>query len=644
MPKTRSRCREQRLSDFFPSIEAPSPIVPDTATRRRTRSKAASSSATVETPVPKSFSRRTLNKKKRESQSTPTVFDPAIHGLPIETSQDSEDDFVQSITFSAVKPKTPEPPTPSAQSYHDYEVLVDYDSDENGFSFSPLKSTPLCIQKKPLRRSNGTPAPRKMGQVFWNSALKRIESWAEDQPQEALDQDYSSNASSDFGNSSSGSDEDVESAAENLTRVKQVDLTDSTQEPVQIVEKEIDDCAAGIRLPMKPYPFRKSGAQVLQEPQRDSKRNGVVASNGLNSLSRTDTRSPKITLTRAIPGSKSTHMLEQLPIPDYILAPEPSPSCKPARAFQKTARVPEKLKPTIPRPFHLSQPRSQTQDGLQTNQALKPINQRSSKTQRLHTGDDVLAHKQVPSRKRKTSEGDHDAGLSSLAKRVKLTTTGRPLAPLRQAQNVRRQRSTKPTFEFSSEAEWKERASRRESRTKGQGTANASKPKEPQIGLVPRTLYSPEKQSRLTKNNSVTKPAPFKFSTDARASRSPSVPRTTIEKPTKAAPTRKSHIVDVPVLRTAPFIPKPSLHQPTVAASPVRTLPSRIQIRREFDKVADQHATENLRRRKEEEEKLALERERRMEERKGWQDQGKFAIEQWAKAKINSDGRRDWID
>ncbi|CCG85057.1 protein of unknown function [Taphrina deformans PYCC 5710] len=319
------------------------------------------------------------------------------------------------------------------------------------------------------------------------------------------------------------------------------------------------------------------------------------------------------------------------------------------------ARLVKIIPTTVPKPFGLSKARPKLTDltsaitkdhraeELHIHRDSKPALRGPMTTVELPILD---GHVPTTRGKRKFSEAQQQevAGMSSPAKRIKVQhDQTRPILPARGQTSRLKHQSIVPSFEPPSAKMYKRTAEQTGSRFLRQAAGGERAREADIVGVVPRTVYSPEKQFRINKVASPTKPQPFKFSTEARAGRSPAVRRPLQDGPPVP---RKLNSLHVPALKVAPFVPKPSDHPATIAASPARKLPSRLQTRREFDKVAEKHAEEVVQKRRREEELLAAERERRMNERRGWQDSGRAAIEQWAaaRAKITSDGKRAWID
>lgn len=663
MPTTRRSQRGQRLSDFFPAIDAPSSIAPKVPAKRSRRTNTVSTPLTLQSSAIK-FS----SKRKTQRPETPT-FNPEVHGQYLEADHSYDDDeFIKSVTFSAAKAKLPSRSTPAAVNYHDYEMVVDYDSDETGFAFSPVKFESPSAVRQSGRKIFGTPAPAQAGKAMWKSEKNCVEKHDLDESsrgnvdrrslETTIRRKASVSSKVTTSESGSGTDDDTSTdqpfsdgnasirpepsaqEPESLVEGLAADLT--WQEPIlEVVPSDTDVNLLG----------EKERAEVVAPPFRPSfglPRNAKLARRVIGQI---EARSPRIRLTRAVSGCKTTQMLEQLPIPDYLLKPEPENTSKPKRAFKKVARLPPKFRPTIPQPFALSKAQPQTSKAQPQREINLGHTVESRQGHLRSTGSNLYRAEingnpsvsGILSKKRKASDSsDRTVGLSTPAKRIRtdVSVTGSSASSM-QPLNLTKSHNKVPESQITLGSKWKQRAADRAMKSTIQ-EQRVRQLEDVHIGLVPRTLYSPEKQLRPLKTSSVTKPAPFKFSTDARAARSPVVASPIIEKPAKV--TTKRSTVNVPVLRTAPFIPKPSSRQATIAASPVRALPSRIQIRREFDKVAEEHAAEALRQRRQEEEAWAKERERRMEQRRGWQDQGRDAIEQWAKTKVNDDGKRDWID
>lgn len=658
MRTTRQNKKAQRLSDFFPAIDAPSPIARKATSRRQTKIAVAS------TPASKTPTRKASANDKRSYISTP-VFDPDIHGAESDLSQSFEDaEFVKSLTFSPAKAKKAIRGTPGparlTKKQHEYEVIVDYSSESEGFAFSPVKLAPVAIQESQGRQSKDTTVSRHTSEVYWNSKKKRVESVSEPSlPNESRSASptpgdaFGSSVSSADSNAS-GKDGQYKGSRRTSKHFAEKGVVQRAQEKkrprdrsTQNIERNSDQYGSSIQVGDiasredltnvgKGEPHRADRSQHLAPIPRDIK-NAIPTSQAAK-------RSPRIFLTRTVPGALTTQHLEQIPLPDFMLSSGSDTLRKRERSFRKVAQIPNKLKPTVPQPFNLSEPLQRHGPQILHPNVTNEVQSMTEKASRGQADDDfqVPVMSKKTSRKRKPSDaGEPPNGLSSPAKRIKLASVAaRPVGTLRPRRVPQTGYNTAESQILSTSAPQRRDTHRQASLQKPK-LIEVKKTNEAQAGLVPRTLYSPEKQCRLNETKSVTKPAPFKFSTEARAARSPSVAAVTIQKPIQK---QKPNTLNVPVLRAAPFIPKPSNHQSTVAASPVRSLPSRLQIRREFDKVAEKHAEEALQRRRLEETAMAAERERRMEQRKGWQDLGQAAIDQWAKNKINSEGKRDWID
>lgn len=289
------------------------------------------------------------------------------------------------------------------------------------------------------------------------------------------------------------------------------------------------------------------------------------------------------------------------------------------------------------------------------------------------------------SKKRKATDdlGEGTAGIHSPAKRVKMPMprsrlsliagpARRSLAPVTSRQiraesavkaprlpDVYKPKPTVPSFEFTSETLFKSRADKREEKRLREEADAAKRHTLPaQLGAVPRTLYSPERPvhrgavgvlGQPTPDRdaraggdavwqSPTIPAPFKFETAARADQHRHHEEVrAVEDAAVAIVTaaRKStgevrgSKVHVAVLEQAPFVPKPSSHATTVARSPERGLEGRLELRRQFDAVAQHHAERTLERKKRREEELALERERRTSERQSMRVKGLDTVLAW---------------
>lgn len=356
------------------------------------------------------------------------------------------------------------------------------------------------------------------------------------------------------------------------------------------------------------------------------------------------TGSPPVRLTRAVSGSLPMQRLEKLTIPQDVLEDCPE-NAKSKRQRQAFARVPRKIPSTVPVPFELSQARSKAAEI--SSEIRNPSEKENIASQQNvnAAGSDILPVARQSKNKRKASEmGQEPTGLQSPAKRIRAIKTMLPPSKRIHAHNnIIKPRPTVPSFEFSSDAILRQRAIAREEKLRREAEEEAGKRRPVDAGLVPRTLYSPEKMRTHIKTATPTKPQPFRFSTEARASRSPLVSTPVVPKP---MPRKMDQMkIRVPALEVAPFVPKPSMLPTTIAASPIRKLPSRLETRREFDRMAEMHADQVVQRKRREEELLAAERERKMEERRGWKDMGTAAIEQWAaRARMTSNGKRDWID
>lgn len=683
MPTTRRSQKEQRLSDFFPAVNAPSPIV---ASARRAMRSNASATIAITRDTPRQSARK--QPRLQDNVSTP-VFDPEVHCRTDEDSLDSEEDaFVKSLHFSAAKSRTKGTPMGTSK-IHDYEVMVDYDSDSDSFAFSPVKFTPGNSERKPIRRANGTPAPtarlRQASKMVWNSVTKKIEEQMVSlvTPQGARNlaaristpaaRAVLSGSSSDESDDNEEQDEDgfeqhdthencydmgtvVPATDQPATElVSQNSSPDTSRKFDRTISKSgpcinanstsassVNNSNLGAATTHDGVPVESPQVLVHRAPpiQAPLPRNSKLG----RKTSAASTRSPRIHLTRAVSGSLTVQKLDKIPLPEYILSSENDTLRKQSMRPKTYARLPKKIPTTVPKPFALSKarskvPQTQHENSVQATEMSEDAQQTAVQVDRVRM---PLA---IAKKRKMSDEPPESTGLRSPAKRVKVDDTrARVIAPLRGTRNKLKPVSAVPAFEFSSEAMLKKRTMERELKLRRQAEEEARNRRPPEAGVVPRTLYSPEKQFRMNKVASATKPQPFKFSTEARAARSPSVSTPVVAR--KPSVARTSNALRVPVLEAAPFIPKPSTHPATVAASPARKLPSRLEVRREFDKVAERHAEEVMERRRRDEQNWALERERRIEERKGWKDSGQAAIEQWAatRAKVTEKGRRDWVD
>lgn len=684
MPVTRRSRKGQRLSDFFPAIDAPSPIVAKTpSTRRSTRAK------TTSTPAATSVDVKSARRGRSTSRLVGTpVFDPELHGDISEDSHDSaEDEFVKSLTFSAVKPIRASESTPVARSAlgHDYDIVVDYDSESDGFAFSPVKFTPQQSGNlKPVRKGNGTPAPvrRSKGttRMVWNSERKRVEQRIiEDLIPESQTQSFTEIISDGSESDETGASSDSEigpavvvaqvgdSVSDQIrSEIASSGSPTSPSSPEEIpkslnrkrripsYEGVMSTVTGKTSHNQSETPAVKASSFVLNQvgsgrESAGSKKSAAISpAKSSHVASAVAIRSPKVRLTRAVSGDLGSQRLETMDVPTYILSSETDTLRKNSHRYQPYARIPKKKQATVPQPFALSHQRPQEQIMKQVDQrepALDTVSfDRSIARDERIRGSTSQVLAAVPNRKRKASDAQEAPHpLDSPAKRVKLLDETRAVGKPRLPRNLIKSRSTVPDFRFSSEAFVQQKAAERKAKVDTQAKTEGLRPND--LGRVPRTLYSPEKNFKLNKAASVTKPEPFKFSTIARAARSPSIASPGPSKPI-SRPVKQAVPLRVPVLQAAPFIPKPSSHLSTVAASPSRSLPSRLETRREFDRVAGKHAEDVLRRKRKEAEALSAERERRMDERKGWRDSGTAAIEHWAaRAKSNnSEGKRDWID
>ena len=526
MPVTRSsmspvkQVKFQRLSDFFPNDQAPSPIHPPTKY------------VDLVQPIRVEDDLRTPAKRRKSSTrpATPRIstpkFDPEVHGVELDHSDESEDAFVNSITFS--RPASVRSQKPVG------ELVVDYDSDEDSFSFSAIKTkSPIKVRLNPGLTPSRPPAMRK---VIWNSSKKRVQD---------------------------------STAALSTEQVKKADRSSGSAKSGTTLARDRHSSALGRQSKSLPQ------AMVANEPTRR------IAPSAVSS--------PRVQLTRSVSGSVPVHTLERLEVPAAILQVKPR-----TQAPKPFARLPDKARVS--------------------SATVKSQNKRGSS----------VAQNQ---RKRKADDDADEVGLASPAKRLRLSGS-RKIAPLRPSKRVVSERGQSQQNVMS--------------RPRKVIATSSLTRKLPSPGVVPGTLYSPERQTNLARQLSPTQPQPFTFATEKRSH----VPRSDFTSPQKKALPKPAKLARIPALTVRPFVPRPSEQPCTTAASPQRTLPSRLELRRDFDKIAETHAAQMLARRKEQESALAAERERRIEERKTWRASGMEAVEQWQCSNQGgqTDKRRGWID
>lgn len=727
-----------RLSDFFPPIDALSPIV-GTATRRSARIRATSTPSTTS-----KIDGLTKSRKKRTKKVPDTaVFDPDVHTPHSEAGvSSSEENFVKSLQFSAIKPKTTVQTgkMPESKGSHDYEVVVDYSSDSDGFVFSPVKLTPKLAKKVRIASSNVTPSSGDISdcikKMVWNSDKKCVEEmvWKQSastpvtrnlskhrintpaQPRlvtkidtslhhagsrkgekknalltnvritasphadaasdsdtttdsdphsvSEADSDVESDASTAMRNDSdNGQNSEESSISHNEYNKPGAIVSDTIEEPQEVMQASLrgkigKESVVSTHLPSltaSPMLSARSNRYEDLRKARDENCTHKSTTRPRELLqNRVSARSPKVSLTRVISGTQNAPKLEQMAVPDEFYKRRADPAIRSKPKAKQRGRLLQGWPNTVPMPSNIASRVSRGMISELTPKTFEEPTQLETARRAVVSGagpptDPITISSCNTNRKRKASVSQSDReGIKSPAKRIKvsLPAPSRPIAPLRTKVGMSRAPVRQANAATSTQQPLRTKAAH--SLLRGLSEEEINRPPMPHAGVVPHSLYSPEKLNAPQMSFSATKPAPFKFATAQRAIRSPV--STSKEVQSKASARKETHSkkarVVVPVLQAPPFIPRPSTHQATVAASPARKLPSRLAIRWEFDRVAEQHADQALQRRREEEAALAAERERRAEERKGWRDSGTAAIQQWAasRAKLTSDGKRDWVD
>lgn len=624
MPRTRRGANlaqetPVRLSDFFPDENAPSPILARTSPLR------AMQDATACLCPPDLYVRKSIRKKsspiksqKAHVNGTPR-FDPDIHGADLDASLDSEDEFVQSLTFSAAKCKPVERIKVTSKPY---TIVHDYNSDDDDIiGLSPVKFSPVS-HKQSIRSINGTPAPSRSTKattrMVWNSTKKKVVPrlvedmrtksyhWSSSNPKQAASPDHA--MTEELCGTRSSQCHDMES----FSRPK-------IRPALAISAKKLQ--TSSTKNPNDPTVHQSlANASTPVENSADQNRDFISA-----------TRSPKVLLTRTMPGSRSTQTLEKLELPDFVAqTAETTIGRRANQRLQPYARLP-KQKPTV---SHGAMDASRMIEQLDVRQKEASANKDISSG---FAKQDESASSTEPSRKRKLSETRPDIINRDMpSKRVRrIADEGLSIESdskmNKAAHDVNNEKPGRISENIQHESKLAELSHEQPKHKKDLG-----------LGYVPRSLYVPQRNTRIHSNSkTVTKAAPFQFATASRSERSPALRRTSTKQPIASAHRPNK----VRALYLDPFVPKPSEQAHTVACSPMRAVPTRLETRREFNKVADEHAKQASADRRRELEIIAMERERAIEARKGWSDAGKNAVEEWRRSRTSELGKRPgWQD
>ncbi|BFZ57427.1 hypothetical protein PYCC9005_004479 [Savitreella phatthalungensis] len=643
-----------------------------------------------------------------------------------------DDDFVRSLNFSPIKVapaavvevvharKALATSTPSALNSKiikgpAYEVIVDYDSDDQPFTFSPMKpasssdapsgameSTPSKV-KPTNKRTVRSASPRKRQQLPTAEVVKNVSPERADSPllhmqplqmsprmpptrQSRRLQGLSAVVPARVTSAASSSASPMPKMTRAHPGVRSTETLEMLEVPAELLRSRHEEArlAADREARLRRKASRKASAHRHKPTQAVSPRLGI---------------SRKVSEANPTSRPIQNEIIANLDGDDGVGIPPPAPMSQPSQppaAVPGRAFISAGLKRALRRSSVKLLARSLTSPDTQpsppaTREAVNGSRKRKATDMTPDSPTDVVqaglmspakrvklplptrrssgaagvtfaADVHEPSQTRKRSGGRK----SSLGMPARRSTSVNASLPLFQASVVPPAGPTMPTkpeivkrqtthaaFTFTSDAQFQERAAKREdklARTMAAETARRRLPTT--LGHVPRTLYSPAKlpdhqPSHGPAPPTPTQPAPFNFATQSRADRRAAQLQSDspVAEPVRTATVKRE--VKVAVLSAAPFVPRPSTHTATVAQSPERAVESRLADRRAFDAIANERARQERRRRKQQEEALAQKREINQANRQSAKLNGLAAISAWqaaAASNPNKASKHAWVD